>query len=169
MDRQSDLSSGAGSSERRRPGSATENGAGGGLAPGPWRRLAAMLYDSLLLIALWMAAGGVWLAVARGVAPADGDLLFRAYLLLVAYLFFGLFWTRGGRTLGMQAWRLRAVTETGKPMGWRHAAIRYAGAWLSLLALGSGYLWCLVDRDRRTWHERLSGTRTIVTPGRRRG
>ncbi len=130
------------------------------------RRLAAVLYDGLLLIALWMVAAGLWLLIHEGAPPADGDPLFRLYLLLVAFLFFAGFWMRGGRTLGMQAWRMRVVTITGEPLGWGKAAIRFCAALLSWLTLGLGYLWCLVDPDRSTLHDRLSGTRTVVTPRR---
>ncbi|MEJ1377571.1 MAG: RDD family protein, partial [Candidatus Sedimenticola sp. (ex Thyasira tokunagai)] len=36
------------------------------------------------------------------------------------------------------------------------------GAIISWLALGLGFLWLLVDRKNRTWHDRLSGTRLIM-------
>jgi uncharacterized RDD family membrane protein YckC len=130
------------------------------------RRLAGVVYDSLLLVALWMVATGLWLLAAGGRPPADGDPLFQLYLLVIAFLFFGGFWIRGGRTLGMQAWRMRVVSADGRALTWRQAAIRFFAAILSWLPLGAGYLWCLVDRDRNTLHDRLSGTRTVVLPKR---
>jgi uncharacterized RDD family membrane protein YckC len=39
---------------------------------------------------------------------------------------------------------------------------RFAAAGVSLAALGMGFLWVLVDRDRLAWHDRWSGTRLIV-------
>jgi uncharacterized RDD family membrane protein YckC len=41
---------------------------------------------------------------------------------------------------------------------------RLASALLSLLPLGLGFFWILVDRDRRAWHDRLSRTRIVVVP-----
>ncbi len=131
------------------------------------RRLAAMVYDGLLLISLWMLATGIWLVASAGEPPDDGNPLFQLYLLGIALLFFGGFWMRGGRTLGMQAWRMRVISTDGKPLAWRQALIRFFAAILSWLLLGLGYLWCLADRDGGTLHDRLSGTRTVVTPKRR--
>ncbi len=81
-------------------------------------------------------------------------------------LFFGWFWTRSGQTLGMQAWRLRVQQPDGSPISWRQALVRMGGAVLSALCLGAGYWWLLFDRERRTWHDRLSGTRVVLLPKR---
>lgn len=132
------------------------------------RRLAAIVYDGLLLLALWMAAGGAWVASHGGRAVAPGDWLFRAYLLAVAFAFFGGFWVLAGRTLGMQAWRMRVVDERGGGIGWGRALARFAAAGLSWMLLGGGYLWALLDPERRTLHDRVSGTRLIVLANTRK-
>ena len=61
------------------------------------RRLAALVYDTLLLVAVWMAAAAVWLALAGGAVPDGLWWPFRAYLLVVALGFFGGFWSGNGR------------------------------------------------------------------------
>ena len=66
-----------------------------------------MVYDSLLLLAIFMIAGFAALSLTHGEAIPSGTLWFRAYLLGVAALFFCGFWLRGGQTLGLRAWRLR--------------------------------------------------------------
>lgn len=128
--------------------------------PGLARRLAAALYDGLALAALLMVAGALWVA-ARGDAAPPGDWLFRGYLLAVSALFFCVFWTRG-ETLGMRAWKLRIVALDGRPPGWGAALLRFAAACVSVAALGLGFAWVLVDRDRLAWHDRWSGTRLEV-------
>lgn len=138
-------------------------------APGLLRRLAAMVYDGLLLVALWFAATAVLLAASGGrLADPDRPLwllvTLRAVLLLVAFLFFARFWTRGGQTLGMRAWRLKLVSADGGAVSWAQAARRFAAALLSLVAFGLGFLWVLVDREKRAWHDRLSGTRLVLLP-----
>jgi hypothetical protein len=30
------------------------------------------------------------------------------------------------------------------------------------VALGAGFLWSLLDREKLTWHDRLSGSRLVV-------
>ncbi len=126
-----------------------------------------MFYDGLLLIALWMLATAAVLPLTGGEAVTSGNWIFRGYLLLIAGIFLCGFWWRAGRTLGMQAWRLRVVTMSdGDRPSATQACIRFAAALLSWLPLGLGFLWVLLDRDGLAWHDRLSGTRLIVEPKR---
>jgi len=135
------------------------------LASGLFRRLAAMLYDGLLLLATLFlgSAPFVWIT---GNTPLSDlfRLLFQLYLYTLGYLFFGWFWVHGGQTLGMRAWRLRLVRNEVGPLTWRLALGRYLLATLSWLVLGGGYLWILIDREKCAWHDRLTGTRIILLP-----
>ena len=129
------------------------------------RRLMAILYDSLVIIALLMLAAIPPVMLAGGSMPNTGlRIAFQAYLLVVMFVFFGWFWVHGGQTIGMRAWRLRVVRLDGGSPGWRTSGVRFLGAWLSFLALGLGYAWALVDRERRTWHDRMSDTRVVLLP-----
>jgi uncharacterized RDD family membrane protein YckC len=89
--------------------------------------------------------------------------MFRVYLVAVTVIFYAAFWTRG-ETLGLRAWKLRLVGPDGRPPGWGRALLRCAAAVLSWLPLGLGFFWVLFDRDRRAWHDRLSGTRLVFRP-----
>ena len=134
------------------------------------RRLGAMIYDGLLLVALFMVATALFLPFTGGEAvhPRATPLLESAYrgvLLLVVVGFHGLFWTRRGQTLGMASWRLRVEREDGRLLDWGDTLRRLAWAFVSLLPLGLGYLWILFDPQRRAWHDRLSRTRVVVVPG----
>lgn len=136
--------------------------------PGISRRCAALAYDALLLAALWFAVSALLLALSGGRLAEPGRPMWliyslRATLVLVTGLFFGGFWTHGGQTLGMRAWRLRLVSSAdGGPVSWKQALLRLTGACLSAAALGIGFFWSLVDRERRSWHDRLSGTHLVV-------
>jgi uncharacterized RDD family membrane protein YckC len=139
-------------------------------APGLVRRLAAILYDGLLLIALLVVASAlvtVPVGLIFGQAAAEGlgaNPLFILWLQLVPLLFFAWFWHRGGQTIGMRAWRLRLVSQEGAPVTLGRAALRFFAALLSWIPLGLGFLWALVDPERLTWHDRLSGTRLVLLP-----
>ncbi|MGB5613384.1 MAG: RDD family protein, partial [Sedimenticolaceae bacterium] len=76
--------------------------------------------------------------------------------------FFSWFWTHGGQTLGMRAWRLKLLDSEGDPVTLKLSLIRLGAALLSALPLGLGYLWVLIDRDGLAWHDRLSRTRLVV-------
>ena len=124
------------------------------------RRFGAILYDSLLVLALLFLTTIPFIAV-RGGEPveADGNLLYQVTIVLVVYLFFTGFWSRSGRTLGMQSWGLRVETPDGDVPTFMAASIRFVVAILSWLPLGLGFLWQLWDKDSLTWHDRLSNTR----------
>ena len=115
------------------------------VSAGLMRRFAALLYDSLLLAGVWFFATFVALIIRHGAAIAPSSLWFDAYLLAVGGLFFGGFWTHGGQTLGMRAWRIRVQQHDGAPPTWLIALRRYVLAWVSLLLLGGGFFWLLVD------------------------
>ena len=124
------------------------------------RRLAAMFYDGLLLTGLLFVAS-VPVTVLHGGAIAGGSIGFRLYVLAIIFIYLGWQWTHGGQTLGMKAWRLRAVSDNHAPLDWRLSALRFLAALLSTAAAGLGYVWLLFDRDRLTWHDRVSGTRLV--------
>jgi uncharacterized RDD family membrane protein YckC len=80
------------------------------------------------------------------------------------YLFFIFFWTRGGQTLGMRAWRLRLETHDGGFPSIPVATLRFFVAIVSLIPFGLGFLWQLWDKDKLTWHDRIAGTRMLHYP-----
>lgn len=134
--------------------------------------MGAMLYDLLLIVALLFAVSYVFLLLTGGeaISASSHPLLERVYqltLLGVIVLFFGFFWTRrGGQTLGMVAWRLQVARDDGAPFTWADTLKRLAGALVSWAALGLGYFWLWIDRDRLTWHDRWTRTRVVVLPKR---
>ncbi|NNF15553.1 MAG: RDD family protein [Gammaproteobacteria bacterium] len=130
-----------------------------------WRRLAAILYDSLIVTALLMVAMALLLPFNRGEAFAAGTIWVQLYLLGVGTGFFVLFWKLAGQTAGMRAWNLRLVHENPEcTPGTSALLVRALMAIISWAALGLGFFWCLVDPHRAAWHDRVSKTRLIFTP-----
>lgn len=132
-------------------------------APLP-RRLAAALYDGMLLLALWMVAALIAVAIAGGEAAPVGSRLFQASLLLIGGLFNGWFWTHGGQTLGMRAWRLQLRRRDGGALHWFDAALRYVIAVPAWLLGGIGVWWSLLPPQHQSWQDLASGTETILLP-----
>jgi uncharacterized RDD family membrane protein YckC len=137
------------------------------------RRLGAMLYDALLLLALWFLATACFLPFTGGEAVTWSRAPLLAFVhrtSLIALLvgFYGTFWTRRGQTLGMASWRIRVERTDGALLRWRDVFVRIAAATVSLLAAGAGWLWVLVDQERRAWHDILSHTRVVTAPKRHR-
>lgn len=122
------------------------------------RQLAAMLYDSLLIFAVLFLASAIALVFNHGEA-IESNAWFNLYLLLTVFSFYAWFWKKSGQTLGMRAWKIRIVTETGGNPGWGVCYLRLLFSLLSWLCFGLGYLWRLFKPY--TWHDRLSHTRII--------
>jgi uncharacterized RDD family membrane protein YckC len=140
------------------------------------RRLAALLYDAFLVAAIWMAMG---FALQFIFGPdtsqiVDGrvqtDPLLNAIVftgeVFTAATFYIWFWRRTGQTLGMIAWRIKAINANGDGglMSLPQGLLRFALAWPAFFCFGLGYLWLYVDRNGDALHDKLSGTRVIILP-----
>lgn len=138
-------------------------------APGLAPRLASMVYDLVVSLGALIAAvlvpylllGVLWNVSVPGVIGW-------AHIFLVLGAYFAWFWSHRGQTPAMSTWRIRLVdVPTGGPVSLARALLRYLLSWPSLLLFGVGVLWALVDRDRQFLHDRLAGTRIVVTDPRR--
>ena len=95
------------------------------------RRIAAQVYDFLLVIALWFIATYLLLPLTGGeaITPAThGGLewFYRAWSLAIFFGYFGICWVRGGQTLGLLAWRIRLESTDGRRPRWADAGLRFA-------------------------------------------
>lgn len=121
-----------------------------------------MLYDAFLIAALLMVVATPPVLL-NGGPIRDGSTLgeVKNALLLVylsgwVFLFYGWFWTHGGQTLGMSAWKIRVIGKNGHAITWRQAFIRLISACLGVANVSS-----LFNSQRLGWHEKLSGTKTV--------
>lgn len=129
------------------------------------RRLGALFYDWLLILALWFVLTALLLPLTGGEAlPEQGPWhwAYQALLGLSALGFYLGFWRKGGQTLGMRAWRVRLIDEAGETP--RLAALLRRALWAlpSWGLMGIGVLAMVLDPKRRALQDRMSGTRLIV-------
>ncbi len=157
-----------------------------------FRRFAAISYDGLLLLALLLLASALLIPFNNSATTALYHPLRTLYLLGVCFGFFGWFWTHGGQTLGMRAWRLQLQNCDGGSVNWRSAAVRFAvslplwlytgsvlivsfapphpeSSWLSFLLnipmplrYGIACIWLILDYWPESWRDRVSGLRVIL-------
>lgn len=135
------------------------------------RRFGAIFYDALLIGATVFIVGGIIATLVsrmmglEEIEPGStaSRLLFILWIFL-AFLLFGWFWTHGGQTLGMRAWKIKVITFAGEPLTWQQAFFRYMAALFSWVAFGVGYLIALFDPEQLTWHDRFSKTRLVRVP-----
>ena len=132
-----------------------------------WRRLGAIIYDTILVLAIWMLVGFVILFV-FGINEAQRlegetvvlDPLYRFILfsamLSSALTFFTWFWTNSGQTLGMQAWKIKIQNKNGSNISIRQALIRFTLAPLSFGLFGAGYFLMFFNQQQQTLHDKVS-------------
>lgn len=129
------------------------------------RRLLSLVYEALLLAAVLLAGAVAFMPFAARVETAFARPFLQLFLLLVAGTYFAWQWRHGGQTLPMKTWRMRLVTAAGAPLSTRDAACRFLLAAAGTLLLGAGIIWAFFDRDRQFLHDRLAGTRIVMSDG----
>jgi uncharacterized RDD family membrane protein YckC len=129
--------------------------------PGLLRRLAAIVYDTLLVFALLMLVTLPFVLLNLGRSPFH-----QSALVLTIFAFFAKFWRHGGQTLGMKSWHMQIVSDNGQPISFSQCLLRLVAATLSFLCFGAGYFWMLIDKNKRTWADRFSDTHLVMTPKR---
>ena len=135
------------------------------VSPGFFRRLAAQFYDIVLLIAILLVANGVLLLLTDTETLKTYTFLHRAYLISICFLFYAWFWTHGGQTLGLRAWNIKVLTLDQKPISWSQALLRFITAMLSwTVFFGLGFIWVLFNKEKLSWHDRLSKTALFSVP-----
>jgi len=167
------------------PGSAEVAGTASALqTPGLARRLAAFVYEGILLFGVTMIAGYLYSSLTQQRHALQGKAGLQAFLFVVLAIYFTWFWSRGGQTVAMKAWNIRLVMANGQPVPQACALLRYVLAWLWFLpALATTYLADLhgggtittlvlagvvayaalvrLRPDRQFWHDAVCGTRLI--------
>jgi uncharacterized RDD family membrane protein YckC len=108
---------------------------------GLFKRLGAYLYDLFALVAVLMLSVIVAILVVVisgkiGLINLDAykdtadylsqSSIFAAYLAFITIAFYAYFWTRGGQTIGMKAWRLRIQNSDGSNISFTQSLIRMA-------------------------------------------
>mgnify|MGYP001069346157 FL=1 len=127
-------------------------------------RLAAMVYELLLVTAVVFVASFIVLPLVGELKTASQRHFFQAWILLVLFAYFAAFWLRSGQTLAMKTWRIRLVDRDGGRISLRQAAGRFILALLGLALGGAGFFWALFDPDRQFLHDRLMRTRLVRVP-----
>ncbi|MBD1555456.1 RDD family protein [Vibrio sp. S9_S30] len=142
------------------------------------RRLGALMYDALIILAIEMMAGGLVIAIlfafnAAGLMDYGSyvdasdlltnhpvwSVLYTGYLAAVWVGFIVFFWTRAGQTLGMRAWKLRVQNEDGSSITVTQALIRVATSGFGLANLTVPF-----DPKKRAFHDIWAKTQVVVLP-----
>lgn len=153
--------------------------------PGLARRMAAFVYEGVLLFGVLFVAGYLYSALTQQRHALQGQTGLQLFVFVVLAIYFIVFWTRGGQTVAMRAWHVRLVRADGRPLTQARALARYLASWIwfvpalatawlaglhrpyeifGLLLVGViGYaLSSFAHPQRQFWHDALCGTRLVT-------
>jgi uncharacterized RDD family membrane protein YckC len=156
------------------------------VAPGIRRRLACMLYESVLLFGVVMTAGYLYSSLTQQRHALQGSTGLQVFLFIVLGIYFAGFWSRGGQTLAMKTWHIRLQTRSGATPSPARAFARYGASWLWFLpalasahasgirstaafavivavGMGAYALLARLRTDRQFLHDVLCGTQLVDT------
>lgn len=144
--------------------------------PTLFRRFAAWFYDALVVAAILMLAGGIAMALIALLLHFDildisghedvsayltlhplASSIYTGYLAAVIIGFYTYFWTHGGQTLGMRAWKLKLQNQDGSSLTTTQALIR---ATTSAFGLGN---FMAFNTKRRALQDVMAECEMIVT------
>ncbi len=160
--------------------------------PGIARRMAAFLYEGVLLFGVVFVAGYLYGTLTQQRHALLGRTGLQVFIFVVLAIYFVTFWSRGGQTVAMRAWHLRLVTAGGAEVSPLRALARYLLAWLWFApALTAAYatglhstaqiftliivgvvafaLLALVHPQRQFLHDAVCGTRLVTWRAKSRG
>lgn len=127
-------------------------------------RMMAGVYDAMVMLAAFGLMAIAYMVMTRnlGADPwPESGLGWAVYAILmgaVVVFYRSLFVLAGGDSPGMRWAGLRLVTFDGDTPTERDRFQRVFWGTFSLLPLGLGLFWALVDQERLTWHDLLSKT-----------
>ena len=141
----------------------------------PLRRIAASIYDFFLLIGVWFAVGfiSVWInggpfvAVekisGRGYSETivgfiESDLIGPFLVLFSTWIFYGYFWTHGGKTLGMAVWKFEIYSLDNNKINLQQITIRFFFNLITFLLAGLPLIAMYLSKRNLSLSDRLSGT-----------
>jgi uncharacterized RDD family membrane protein YckC/cytoskeletal protein CcmA (bactofilin family) len=113
---------------------------------GFWIRTAALLIDVIII--------GVASCFLPHACP---------FIMVILAAYGACLWKYRGSTVGGIIFGLRVVRMDDRPIDWPTSIVRALGCFLSLVALGLGFIWVAFDSERQSWHDKIAGT-TVVRP-----
>jgi uncharacterized RDD family membrane protein YckC len=110
---------------------------------GFWIRMVALLIDGILI----------------GALTQMHDLF-----LPVLAAYGAILWKHKGSTIGGIIFGIKVVRMDSRPVDWMTAIVRALACFISLIALGLGFIWIAFDPEKQGWHDKIAGTVVVRLP-----
>jgi uncharacterized RDD family membrane protein YckC len=119
------------------------------------RQFAAIVYEGLTLLAIWLVCTFIFVLIIGEVDTSIKRLILQLLLWMITGVYFVFCWHKTGQTLAAQAWKIKLVKTDAELLSIKQSIIRYCLASISFFGFGFGFLWAIVDKERLFLHDRL--------------
>ena len=123
-------------------------------------RIFSLVYDSLAILGIIFSLT-LLLVMINGGKPVAGEIADFIQLLITVLsgpIFYSYFWlANNGQTLGMQAWKIKLISE--EKLSLRICLLRCAFSTFSFLFFGLGYLYILLNKEKKSLSDVVTNTR----------
>lgn len=128
-----------------------------------WKILFALIYDFLLLLAVWFFAAipvVLWQGESLETKPF-ATLALQIYLIGITYLYLTYFWTQSGQTPGLRTWKLQLQREDGYLLTRHNANLRFLFAIPLMLFFGISLIGLFFGK-KQLLHDQITNTRIVL-------
>ena len=122
----------------------------------PLKRIAASIYDLFLLLGVWFAVGSFAVWINGGIIEEKwiGPFL----VLISTWIFYGYFWTHGGKTLGMAVWKFEIYSIDENKINFQKVSIRFFSNVITVLLGGTPLILMYFSKNNLSLSDYLSKT-----------
>ena len=127
----------------------------------PLKRIAATVYDLFLLLGVWFLVGSIALGVKYlfiGEVSSLNPNFGMALVIFSTWIFYGYFWTHGGKTLGMAVWKFQIYSLDNKKINLKKISIRFFVNLITFLLGGLPLIFIYFSKNNLSLSDMLSKT-----------
>ena len=130
---------------------------------GLMRRLLALLYDSILIIGIYMSYVILVTYLNGSALESQLEILFLQFSFIIfIFLFYCYFWKfNNGQTLGMQVWKIKLVTSGNEEININKMVLRCALSMIFSLVFLSNFIFIIFNKERKTLGDYFSKTKLL--------
>ncbi len=127
------------------------------------RRLLALLYDSILIIGIYMSYVILVTYLNGSALESQLEILFLQFSFIIfIFLFYCYFWKfNNGQTLGMQVWKIKLASLGKEEININKMVLRCALSMVFSLLFLSNFIFIIFNKERKTLGDYFSKTRLL--------
>ena len=122
----------------------------------PLKRIAASIYDLFLLLGVWFTVGSLAVWINGGIIETKWIGPFLVFI--STWIFYGYFWTHGGKTLGMAVWKFEIYSIDENKINFQKVSIRFFSNIITILLGGIPLVFMYFSKNNLSLSDYLSKT-----------